>query len=60
MKKLLAIATIAISAITQLEAQDTITIAPANGLNADRPVLLFDKNGVFGQPWGAAGNAWPQ
>jgi hypothetical protein len=47
-------------AFTHLAAQDTITIAPANGLSADRPVLLFEKNGVFGQPWGAAGSAWPQ
>ena len=51
---------IIVSTITQLAAQDMITIAPANGLSADRPVFLFDKNGVFGQPWGAAGNAWPQ
>lgn len=51
---------IIVSTITQLVAQDTITIAPPNGLSADRPVFLFDKNGVFGQPWGAAGNAWPQ
>lgn len=47
-------------AFTHLAAQDTITIAPANGPSADRPVLLFEKNGVFGQPWGAAGSAWPQ
>jgi|APHig6443717497_1056834.scaffolds.fasta_scaffold14701_1 hypothetical protein len=60
MKKLLSITIISLFVITQLVAQDSITIAPANGLSADRPVLLFERNGVFGQPWGAAGNAWPQ
>ena len=32
---------------------------PAAGLNADRPVLVFDTRGVFTSPWGAAGFAWP-
>ncbi len=37
-----------------------IVIPAANGLNSDRPVLQYDQHGACGQPWGAAGFAWPQ
>lgn len=46
--------------LNKISAQTSQDIPPANGLSADRPVLLFEKNGVFSHPWGAAGNAWPQ
>ena len=32
---------------------------PAAGLSADRPVFLYEKNGVVGQPWGG-GSSWPE
>jgi hypothetical protein len=35
-------------------------VPPPAGLGADRPVFTFERNGVFVQPWGAAGFAWPQ
>jgi hypothetical protein len=43
-----------------LRAQEATPIPPANGLSADRPVFLYERNGVMGQPWGAAGNSWPE
>lgn len=35
-------------------------IGPAHGMDPDRPSFLYEKSGVFGQPWGAANYSWPK
>jgi hypothetical protein len=37
-----------------------IVVPAAAGLSVDRPVFIYETNGVCGQPWGAAGESWPQ
>jgi len=37
-----------------------VSLPAAKGLSSDRPPFVYERNGVFSQPWGAAGMSWPE